>query len=321
MKIGFRVFGQTISVATDDPQLWSFLLALRKIHVFEVQACDPGLPLETVPSLVHKRGASTRLTYDPATRALELVANWEDINASGTLENLLGQLAGLACFDAGLVPVHGGAISVAGGMYLFVGGSGAGKSSLCLAMMSKFGARWEANDYLCLGRGPDEQIYVQQVDDYFDFRNSMLNNLGEVLPPSVSRLVDATQTADPWAKSPAVPLSILRPPSDGGRAVPIKGIIFPVTGSGSPTAVGRLAERVGAANLLREIAWPIRGIGGFFLGNGGTVLAPSVSIIPTGGWQLICDLVTDLISSCTSWAAIGSVESLPQALYSTVVVG
>lgn len=319
MEIGLKIFGQMLSVNTDDRQLSSYLSNLKKIHVFEVRILEPELLPYDVPTLVHRRGERARLKYDPESRTVELIANWEQISASGTLENILGQLAGLACFDVGLVPVHGGAISISGEMYLLVGGSGAGKSSLCLAMMAMYGARWEANDYFCLGRAADQRVYVRQVDDYFDFRVSILDELKDNLPSEILSIARNKHKPDSWAKSPAISLNTLRNPPDPGSLVPIKGIIFPAITASSQATVAPFPKKAAAASLIREIVWPIRGVGSFVLGNDGTVLAASPSIHPTAGWQPVCDLVTDLISDSKAWAATGSVRSLPEAMYSTVI--
>jgi hypothetical protein len=126
---------------------------------------------------------------------------------------------------------------------------------------------------------------------------------------------------DSWAKSPAISLNTLRSPPDSGSLVPIKGIIFPAIIASSHATVGSFPKKAAAASLIREIVWPIRGVGSFVLGNDGTVLAASASIHPTAGWQPVCDLMTDLISNSKAWAATGSVRTLPEALYSTVIAG
>lgn len=320
MQLGLQAFGQTISVTTDDPDFETFLTGLERIHVFAVKRCNTEAYVSHVAGLIHNNGAPASLDYDPATRLLRLVAEWGQISSSGTVENLLGQLLGLECFDAGLVPVHGGVISASEGAYLLIGGSGAGKSTLSAAMMSQFGARWEANDYFCIGRGDDHEVLVKQADDFFDFRVSMLESLRAFFPDSVRNLLMVTNSNDPWAKSSVVPLSLLRDDPAGKLAMPIKGIIFPAIVSRHESVVGRLPARVAAAALLREVAWSLHGIGGFVLGNDGTVLAPSADIAPTAGWQPVCDIVSDLISACPAWAAVGSLNSLPTAIYSDVVL-
>jgi hypothetical protein len=318
MEAGLEILGQTIAVSTDDSGLWSYLLDLKKIHVFKVRTIASDLLPSGTPAFAHRAGDPARIEYDPISRTVKLIANWGRISASGTIENLLGQLAGLACFDAGLVPVHGAAISIAGEMYLIIGGSGAGKSSLCLAMMARHGVRWEANDYFCLGRGSDGGVYVQVVDDYFDFRVSVLDELRDAMPPAVLRELNTGQLSESWTKSPSMPLNMLRE-TEEAEPTPIKGIIFPAITTESGAAVGPIAAKSAAASLVREVAWSIRGVGSFVLGNDGAVLAASPSISPTDGWQSACELLTELVSDTPAWAAVGSIRSLADALHSTVM--
>jgi hypothetical protein len=246
----------------------------------------------------------TDLTFDHATRTMLLRADWSSINRSGTLEGLLGQLLDIACLDSGVIPIHASAISSERGAYLFIGGSGAGKTSLAFPLCSQFGFRVVANDYLSFKALSQDDIAICQGDDFIDFRKLPFSEMANFLSTNTIEKIQIRFPSDatPWTKStpPFIfsELGLIK----ADLPCTIKGIFFPNISRNVYEFTSRLSLSRTTTSLLWEITGPVRGIMSFVVDNSGKVISPSLSLEPKTGWESVCATVNTLAAQCPAWA-------------------
>jgi len=321
MKLGLNCFGQTLEVSSSSCDVLSYVSSLKRIHVFSISFVDPNTLPNNLPKLIVENSSTADLTFDHASRTMILRADWSRINKSGTLESLLGQLLDIACLDSGAIPIHASAISSKHGAYIFVGGSGAGKTSLSFSLCSQFGFRLIANDYLSFKPVRQGDIAICQGDDFIDFRKLPFPEMKNFLSNNTIEKIQDRFSSDttPWTKStpPFIfsDLDLMRV----NFPCLIKGIFFPNISRNIYEFTNRLSLSRTTTSLLWEITGPVRGVMSFVVDNSGKVISPSVSLEPKTGWEYVCATVNTLADQCPSWAVHAPLKTALEFVHSQIL--
>lgn len=320
ISLGLQSFGQKVVVASESREILSHISSLQRIHVFSVILEENTATMANAPCLEIEHSKTTALNFDHSTRRMTLRVNWSRINRSGTIEKLLLQLLCLASVDSGMLPLHAAGISSSTGAYIFVGGVGAGKTSLAFSICMHSRGAWIANDYLCLKPTHHGIIVVCESDDFIDFRKMPFSDLARLLPNEVVDKIASRFPSEtfPWTKSapPFIPQDFDLNKSQLPR--PVKGIFFPVISLNAYNYFSTLSLGYTSNLLLREIMRPIKGVGCFVTDNSGKVIVPSVALEPKLGWQPVCDMVNTLGTQCSAWTIHAPLQSALDLIHSVI---
>ena len=296
MLLGLRCFGQTLIVTSSSSDVMSYITSLKRIHVFLVSHIELNHSLLTSPKFNYEEGSPTSLSFDVSTSTMYLRAKWCEINHSGTIENLLGQLLGISCLNNCSLPIHASAVSTERGAFLFIGKSGSGKTNLAFSLYKRGGYKWISNDYLAVGLDQKNQLVVLQQDDFLDFRKLSFSDMVSFLPIEITEKICSRF---PISDSPRVKSS---PPflvcdlnlESMQLPCPVQGLFFPSISQTSFTFIDILPPSCVSQVLIQEILSPVRGLTSSILNNHKEVISISLPLEPQLGWANLNSLINKL---------------------------
>lgn len=312
MKLGLRCFGQTLNVCTTSPQVFTYLSSLD--HLFSLPAAVTEYS-EGGPCLNIVEGSPAKVTFEPLSRSLTFRVEWALIDQSNAIASLLAQLLCLACIDAGTYIFHAAAVSKEEAAYLLVGGVGAGKTSLSMALCSNSKFKWISNDHVALLMS-DKGIILCEGHDLTDFRKLSFPLEANFLSQSMVEKIRSRfpSNSTPWAKTEppfsASELALLQ----AGLPCSVKSLFFPLVGLTTYECFQEMPLKRSTTTLLQMLTWPLEGVETFLLDNSGKVICPSVAIEPTGGWAEAYNFVNSLVSLCPAYIVHGTLEYVVQSI-------
>ncbi len=309
-EVGLLCWDQIVRVCSSDIEIVEFVSSLKHISGIPLVILSDGQHDKTGPSLHVISGSPASLTFEAKSRLLTLRVNWALIeDRPSTLTNLLGQLLSLACADNRMFPLHAAVVSKRGRAYLLLGGAGAGKTNLSVALCKDFGFQWISNDWCTLAVNGDE-IEVIHGYDLINFRKRGFNQIASYVPPAVA---DRIQEEFLSSNTPDTKSSFFTSQDLGlmqGRLPCLLGGIFIVEiGQRMDSYCERISSNQAIEVFLREIFWPLRGLGSFVIDNFGRVVCPSLELTPIMGWEVMCHMANVLIGSYPCYVVKASLKT------------
>jgi len=238
-----------------------------------------------------------------------LYIRWSVIkHKPSTITNILGQLLSLACVDNGEFPLHSAVVSRDGKAYLIIGDSGAGKTNLSVVLCKKGNFQWLANDWSAIGIDNNKAMIVRG-HDLINFRKTGFQQVVDLIPESIAHQIEAEfqLNSDSVHKSSFFTNEELGL-SRGTFPTPIAGIFFVQIAPITDNRFTNIESSQVTEKLLRELFWPLRGLGSFGIDNEGKVISPSAVLIPSHGWGEMSNTVNLLTSRYPCYAINASLE-------------
>lgn len=307
MEISLCCFGQTLNVCTTSPKFLAYIASIDRLFSLPVVITGAN---EGSPSLNIIEGTPPKLTFEPRTRSLTFRIEWPLVEHSDAIASLLAQLLCLACIDANTFILHAAAISHEDAAYLLIGGMGAGKTSLSVALCSNSKFSWLSNDHVGLSRKNGE-IMLCEGHDFINFRKSSFSLLKNFLSPDIAKKIEGRFPLDlnPWTKtSPPFSVSELVLPQ-GSLPCSVKALFFPLIDLTTFECFQEMPTGKATTALLQMLTWPLQGVETFILDNSGKAICPSIAIEPSRGWMETYNFVNFVTSQCPTYIVCGKLES------------
>lgn len=307
MKVSLRCFGQTLNVYTTSPKFFVYITSIDRLFSLPVIITENN---GDGPNLNIIEGFPPKLTFEPQTRSFTFRVEWPLVEHSDAIASLLAQLLCLACIDANTFILHAAAISQENAAYLLIGGMGAGKTSLSVALCRDSRFSWLSNDHVGLSRKNGE-IILCEGHDFIDFRKSSFSLIRKLLSSDIVKKIEARFPLDstPWTKTtPPFSVSELALSQDS-LPRPVKALFFPLVDLAAYECFQEMPDGKATTVLLQMLTWPLQGVETFILDNSGKAICPSIAIEPTRGWIETYDFVNSLISQCPAYIVCGKLES------------
>ena len=130
MQSKLIVFGQPINIISKNKKVINYFESLSRLHTFEVSKPLKPFDLNTIDFTISTNSNNISFSFNKNDKTFHLITNdWEDIVNSGTIENIIGQIVNYSCLLNQIFPLHSSCIEFQKKAYLFIGNSGAGKTS------------------------------------------------------------------------------------------------------------------------------------------------------------------------------------------------
>ena len=296
-SIDLLCWEQVIRVCASETGIIDFITSLKHISGIPVVILGNARSGKKAPSLHMIPGSPASLTFNAESRLLALRIDWALIkDRPSTLTNLMGQLLSLACSDDGEFPIHAAAVSKEGRAYLLIGGPGAGKTNLSVPLCKNYDFKWLSNDW-CTLTANRNNVEVVHGDDLINFRQDGFDQVARYILPEVTGLIrqqflSHTMSGTKSAFFTSDELGLIR----GKLPCHLGGIFFIEVGWTANHYCQRISPNHAIDLLLREIFWPLRGLGSFVIDNSGRVICPSLVLTPNTGWESMCHVANTAIA-------------------------
>lgn len=317
--ISLSCWGRVIEVCASEIGAIEYIASLKHISGIPLAILGDTRFGKKTPSLHVIPGTPASLTFNAKSRLLALRIDWTLVkDRPSTLTNLLGQLLALACSDDGEFPIHAAAVSKEGKAYLLIGGPGAGKTNLSVLLCKNYGFKWLSNDW-CTLTANGNNVEVVRGYDLINFRQDGFDQVARYIPPKVTGLIRQQFLSHTMSEAKSTfftsdELGLMQ----GKLPRHLGGIFFIEADRAANHYCRRIPPNHAIDLLLREIFWPLRGLGSFVIDNSGKVICPSLVLTPNTGWESMCHLANTATAHYPCYIAKAPLEVAADFVRATI---